>query len=185
MGALELLKKLYHGGRKFSQWDPKTIGTGEGRFLAQGPGLYAGDNTDLAKVYLKYGGDSPTLSELIVDSSRIIQPQKKMTDEQREIYYRAAGALDKLGLNATKSGIPNVFLNGRSYNPQEVRQALVESGLGGLKQDLYNQFGSEYAIFDPEIIKSIRAIEKKRGGLIQMKESYADDRSTRQNPYAR
>lgn len=170
MGPLELLK-LFHGGRKFEKWDPKTVGSGEGmRYLAQGPGLYAGDNPDLARVYLKYGGKDPALSELMVDPTSILQPQKKMSEEHKEIYQQALKGLDSLGLRASSSGIPNAFLVGRSYNPQEVRQALVESGLTGLKQDLYNHFGSEYAIFDPSIIKSITQA-KKCGGLVQMRRS--------------
>lgn len=161
---------LFHGGRKFDEWNPKTIGSGEGtRFMAQGPGLYAGNKPELARRYLRYGGEDPQLSMLEVDPTRIIQPAKKMTEEEREIYHRAVAAMDKMGLRASQSGLPNAFLNGRSYNPQEARQALAEAGLGGLKQHLNDDFGSEFAIFDPTIIKSITPA-KKRGGLVQMKE---------------
>lgn len=154
------LLKLFHGGRKFSEWNPKTIGSGEGMsYQALGPGLYAGDTRELAQRYLRYGGQNPALSELLVDPSTIINTRLKMPDAHREAYQRAVAELDKMGLRASSSGIPNVFLMGRSYNPQEVRQALSESGVGGLRTTLPDPWGSEFAIFDPSIIKRIRALD--------------------------
>jgi hypothetical protein len=146
--------KLYHGGRAFTKWDPATIGTGEGFLMPQGPGLYAG-NEQLASRYKKYGGSDPALLELLVDDSRIIEPRKKMSLEHKEAYNRAVEALDVLGLKASNSGIPNVFLSGRPYSNEKIRQVLVNSGIDGLKQSLNEVFGHEYVIFNPDIIKSI------------------------------
>lgn len=168
-GLSELLK-LYHGGRKFSTWDPRMIGTGEGRFLAQGPGLYGGDTPVLGKVYTRYGGTSPTLSELVVDPQRIIDPAEKMTPEQRAIINEAESRLDRLGLKASNYGIRAAFLNGRPYDPEKVRSALVDSGLTGLRQYLNPDYGSEYVIYDPGIIKSIRHMdptEYAQGGMVE------------------
>lgn len=173
MSALALLKKLYHGGRKFTEWNPNTIGSGERGILAQGPGLYAGDNPKLAKIYMKYGGDQPTLSELLVDDTMIFNPSKKMTEPQLEAYNKAAAQLDKLGLKASNYGIRNALLNRNWWNPQEVRQLLSESGVAGFRQSLGEGFGDEFSIFDPQVIKSIRAVDPtkfRRGGLVQYKE---------------
>lgn len=155
-----ILGKLYHGGRPFTEWDPKTVGMGEsGQILAQGPGLYAGDTKDLARLYKKYGGKDPALLELEVEDLNIIDPAKKLSDSHRRIVQEAVDRLDEKGLKASSSGLRNSFLNGRFYNKEEVRKALVESGLDGLKQDLHNAYGSEFSIFNPEVIKSIKRIE--------------------------
>lgn len=151
--------KLYHGGRLRGVWDPATIGTGEGKFMAQGPGLYAGDNPDLAKLYMKYGGASPTLTELTVDSTKIMDPRRRLEGAQREAYFKAAAALDSLGFKATDQGIRNALLNKDYYDSQLVRKILADSGVGGFRQDLNNNYGTEYVIFDPSIILEYKLLE--------------------------
>lgn len=156
MGAI----KLFHGGNAFTKWNPKLIGTGERGFLAQGPGLYAGDSKDLATLYKKYATQDPALLELGIKDDGILEIAKKMTDEQLARLKQAEKELNKLGLNTERYGLYNAFLGGRPYNKEEVRQALVESGVPGLKQNLNNAYGSEFSIFDPEIIQSIKRIDK-------------------------
>jgi hypothetical protein len=179
------LLKLYHGGRKFEKWNPKMIGMGEGAghprpLLAQGPGLYAGDLPTLAKIYLPYGGDHPAMTELSVDPTNIIDyyNYKNITPEHREMIKEAESRLDKYGLNTTKYGLQNAWLGGRYPAHELVRNTLVESGIGGLKQNLdknllpgETRFGHEFSIFNPDIIKRVRTMDKSEyaeGGAVHM-----------------
>lgn len=161
MTAGKPLLNLYHGGRLKDKWDPVTMGTGEGRGFAQGPGLYAGDTEQLARVYLKYGGDSPQLTKLLVDDSRIFNPAKKMSDEHRQAYQKAEAQLDLMGLKASNYGVRNALNMGRYYDPQKIRQLFVDSGIGGFRQHLNSDFGDEFVIFDPSIIKEYHKLPKK------------------------
>jgi hypothetical protein len=177
-GAKEMseLLKLYHGGRKFEQWNPKMIGMGEGAgrrnpLMANGPGLYAGDTTGLAKIYLKYGGDDPALTELNVDPTNIINYYKKMSPEHLEKVKEAESRLDALGLRTSNYGLQNAWLGGREADPQRVRDILVNSGVDGLQQYLNPSFGTEFSIFNPDIIKRVRTMdpsEYARGGSVHM-----------------
>jgi hypothetical protein len=172
------LLKLYHGGRKFEQWNPKMIGMGEGAgrrnpLMAQGPGLYAGDTTGLAKIYLKYGGDDPALTELSVDPTNIINYHKKMSPEHLEKVKEAESRLDALGLRTSNYGLQNAWLGGREADPQRVRDILVNSGVDGLQQYLNPYFGTEFSIFNPDIIKRVRTMnssEYAEGGPVHMDE---------------
>jgi hypothetical protein len=172
------LLKLYHGGRKFEQWNPKMIGMGEGAgrrnpLMAQGPGLYAGDTTDLAKIYLKYGGDDPALTELSVDPTNIINYYKKMPPEHLEKVKEAESRLDALGLRTSNYGLQNAWLGGREADPQRVRDILVNSGVDGLQQYLNPYFGTEFSIFNPDIIKRVRTMDSSEyaeGGPVHMDE---------------
>lgn len=169
MSGLGALKRLFHGGRRFSEWDPRTINTGEGHFLAQGPGLYAGDQPNLAKRYLKYGGENPALSELLVDDTRIFNPALKMSDSHKAAYNRAVEFLDSIGMRATNRGLRGALMEAR-YPYQRLREGLIDSGIDGLYQHLNEDFGNEYVIFNPNVIKSINLLDKdyKKGGLVQM-----------------
>ena len=172
------LLKLYHGGRKFEQWNPKMIGMGEGAgrrnpLMAQGPGLYAGDTTDLAKIYLKYGGDDPALTELSVDPTNIINYYKKMSPEHLEKVKEAESRLDTLGLRTSNYGLQHAWLGGRAADPQRVRDILVNSGVDGLQQYLNPHFGTEFSIFNPDIIKRVRTMDSSEyaeGGAVHMDE---------------
>lgn len=173
MSGLGAIRKLFHGGRGFSRWDPRTLGTGEGGVQAQGPGLYAGDTTDLAKAYLKYGGENPVLSELTVDSSRIFNPALKLEDQHREAYERASKFLDSLGYRASRNGIRNALLYQSTYPKELVREGLVDSGIDGFFQRLNGDFGNEFVIFNPDAIKDIAPYKGKycKGGLAQMRKA--------------
>lgn len=169
------LLKLYHGGRKFDKWDPKMIGMGEGGgrrsnlSLANGPGLYAGDTPLLAKMFLKYGGENPALSKLLVDDTNIIYTNKKLSEEMAEKVKEASSRMDKLGMGATRNGLQAAFLSGVPYDRQVVRDILVDSGIDGVKQNLHNVFGHEYALYNPDIIKAIEQVDptkfKDGGGV--------------------
>lgn len=148
------LKTLFHGGRPFTKWDPGTIGFGEGRFLAQGPGLYAGDIEDLARIYKKYGGDDPALLKLAVDDSRIFNPALKMSPEHKEAYDRAASILDPRGY-----GLRGKLMDVPRYKYDQTRKLLVDSGIDGMRQRLGDELGDEWVIFNPDIIKSVDRIE--------------------------
>ena len=169
------LTKLYHGGRKFDKWEPKMIGMGEGGgrrnpIMAQGPGLYAGDTTGLAKVYLKYGGDNPAMTELNVDPTNIINYYKKMSPEHLERIKEAESRLDALGLKTSNYGLQNAWLGGREADPQKVRDVLVRSGVDGLQQYLNPSYGTEFSIFNPDIIKQVRTMDKSefgKGGAVE------------------
>lgn len=168
-GALTGLRELFHGGRKFDKWNPATIGTGEGMGV-QGPGLYAGDKQALAKVYMKYGGDDPAVTKLLVDDSSIIETAKKMSPEHRAAYDEAVAKLVELGLPADKYGIKMALNSGRYYDNERVRKALTNSGVKGFKQDLYNDFGNEFVIFDPDIIKAYETLDipgYAKGGKVE------------------
>ena len=149
-----VLKTLFHGGRPFTKWDPGTIGFGEGRFLAQGPGLYAGDIEDLARIYKKYGGDDPALLKLAVDDSRIFNPTLKMSPEHKEAYDRAASILDPRGY-----GLRGKLMDIPRYKYDQTRKLLVDSGIDGMRQRLGDELGDEWVIFNPDIIKSVDRIE--------------------------
>jgi len=176
------LTKLYHGGRKFDKWEPKMIGMGEGGgrrnpIMAQGPGLYAGDTTGLAKVYLKYGGDNPAMTELNVDPTNIINYYKKMSPEHLERIKEAESRLDALGLKTSNYGLQNAWLGGREADPQKVRDVLVRSGVDGLQQYLNPSYGTEFSIFNPDIIKQVRTMDKSefaKGGKVEANDSNVD-----------
>jgi hypothetical protein len=145
--------RLYHGGRSFDKWDPSTVGTGEGYLLPQGPGLYLG-NRDLAKVYKKYGGDDPALLQLDLDTSRVLDPAVKMSPSEREAYEYVSKKYDPRGY-----GLRNKLSDLPKYRFDEVRKDLIDSGIDGFKQYLNDDFGYEWSIFNPDIIKSIERIE--------------------------
>jgi hypothetical protein len=180
------LLKLYHGGRKFEKWNPKMIGMGEGAgrrnpLMAQGPGLYAGDTTGLAKIYLKYGGDDSALTELSVDPSNIINYHKKMSPEHLEKVKEAESRLDALGLRTSNYGLQNAWLGGRESDPQRVRDILVNSGVDGLQQYLNPDFGTEFSIFNPDIIKRVRTMDSSEyaeGGPVHMDRGGLNVRAT-------
>jgi hypothetical protein len=153
------LIKLYHGGKAFKKWDPKKIGSGEGFLMPLGPGLYAGNNPQLAEVYMKYGGKDPALLELLVDDTNILQTSKKMSPLHRAAYDAATKRFDEMGLRGSSNGIPNSFLSGRYYDKELTRNALVDSKIDGLKQHLNDDFGDEFAIYNPDIIKSITRLK--------------------------
>ena len=157
------IKSLFHGGRNFSAWNPATMRSGElagGRsFFAQGPGLYAGDEQLLAELYMQYGGKDPALLKLMVEDKNIINPSKKVSPEHAEMIAAAEKALDALGLKSSQYGIRNSFLNGRPYNPEVVRNIMADSGIAGFKQDLGNAYGSEFVIFDPNVIQDITRVK--------------------------
>ena len=53
----------------------------------------------------------------------------------------------------------------------KVRRALSDSGVKGFKQNLYNDYGNEFVIFDPDIIKSYETLDIPKyagGGLACM-----------------
>jgi hypothetical protein len=184
------LLTLFHGGRKFDKWNPQMIGMGEGRglsrpTLALGPGLYAGNKPELAKIYLKYGGENPVLSKMQVNGSNIINYSQKEADEllshqeQLERIKEAESRLDKLGLNTVKYGLTNAWLGGRETKSQydAIREALIKSKIDGLKYNLDAKLlpgeeawmGHEYSIFNPDIIKSIEHVDPskfKNGGQV-------------------
>jgi hypothetical protein len=172
---LNELLTLFHGGRKFDKWNPKMIGMGEGGgrrsnlSLANGPGLYAGDTPLLAKMFLKYGGENPALSKLLVDDTNIIYTNKKLSEEMAEKVKEASSRMDKLGMGATRNGLQAAFLSGVPYDRQVVRDILVDSGIDGVKQNLHNVFGHEYALYNPDIIKAIEQVDPekfKNGGRV-------------------
>lgn len=146
--------KHYHGGRAFDQWDPKTIGSGEG-MLVGGPGLYVGDTPTLAKMYTKYGGENARLSELNVDTTRFFNPARKMTNEQKAAYDRAVEKLDALGLRASSRGLRGALRDVPPHQREKVRQAMVDSGIDGLHEHLNETFGTETVIFNPDVIRKI------------------------------
>jgi hypothetical protein len=146
---------LYHGGRMNGLWDPKTIGSGEGmNFQANGPGLYAGDIKLLAERYVKYGGDKGRVSTLDVDDSNIFNPARKLTPEHSAIYDAAVSTLDNMGLKASKYGLRHALRQVPRHQREEVRIALVKSGVDGVSENLGDPFGTEYSIFNPAVIRS-------------------------------
>lgn len=163
-GGVGAIKTLYHGGRPFTKWDPATIGSGEGGILAQGPGLYAAEKESLAKVYLQYGGKEAEIKKLLVEDANIIDPAKKLTESQKSRITNAELALDDMGFRASRDGIRNALLmkSGR-YDKEAVRKVLVDNGIDGFKQNLGNDFGHEYVIFNPAAIKPEAKFDSAKG----------------------
>lgn len=162
--------KLFHGGKEFKIWDPKTIGTGEGYHAPpQGPGLYAADNANLAKVYVKYGGKDGALSEMAVDTGKFINPALKPTPDQLAALKRAEAALDALGLRASSRGVRSALSQTPRHLMHEARQAMIDSGIDGMFQNLGDTVGKEVVIFNPDVIQQVsRAdtpIEKATGTI--------------------
>lgn len=150
----DMVKLLFHGGRKFSEWNPATVGTGEGMGVL-GPGLYASDQANTAELYKKYGGKNGIVSELAVDLSNVIDTRKELTPRQEEIYLAATKALDDLGLRASTNGLKMALRLARGDVREKARQAVVKAGLDGIYEHLNDDFGNEYAIFNPEAIKQV------------------------------
>lgn len=174
--------KLFHGGREFKTWNPKTIGSGEG-MQAQGPGLYAGNEPALANLYTKYAGDNGVLSELAVNTEHFFNNRKVPSEEMRKRLDVATAKLDAMGLKASQRGLLNSISSAPRYMAQEVRQALVDSGIDGSMLDLGEGLGHEYAIFNPDAIAQVSradspvekmsptalaALRKKQGGGIKI-----------------
>ena len=150
---------VYHGGRPFKEWNPNTIGSGEGMgWLALGPGLYAGSTTNLGKLYVKYGGDSGKLSALIIDATNVINPSRKMSPEHLAAYEKASIELNKLGLRTTTLGVKSAMRQAPRHLWQKIRQILISCGIDGMYEILDKDI-IEYAIYNPNIIKSIKVID--------------------------
>lgn len=179
--------KLYHGGRKFKEWDPKTVGSGEGMGI-MGPGLYAGDKPELAKQYLKYGGTNARLSDMAVDISRILETSKKFSPEMRVAYENATKALDDLGLRATQRGVKSALATAPKHLQQAAREAVIKAGIDGFKENL-GAWGYEYSIFNPEVIKQIsdaegpveKYVPRTQRGSIDVKEIAQETRKLAEN----
>ena len=155
------LTKLFHGGREFKKWDPRTIGSGEGMGV-MGPGLYAGDQEGLAKLYTKYGATLDenglsikpgVLNEMAVDMSKFFDPRKKMTAEQVAAHNQAIKNLDDLGLRASSRGLKGALQN--ASNKQKAREAVVKAGVDGIWEDLGPGYGREIVIYNPEVIAQV------------------------------
>lgn len=161
------LTKLFHAGREFKEWDPNTIGTGEGMAVL-GPGLYAGDKQHLAKIFEKYGNirdmDNSVIrkgvtNEMAVDISRIIDQRKNLSPEMSAAYDKAVAVLDKLGLRASTRGLRAALADVPAGIRQRARMAVVKAGIDGLKENLGENLGYEYAIFNPDAIKQISRVD--------------------------
>lgn len=157
------LTRLFHGGKEFKKWDPRTIGKGEG-MGALGPGLYAGDNPDLAKVYTKYGtsfdideatGNFVTtpgvLNELAVNTKNIHDYRKENPKWQKAIEN-----LDALGYKASTRGIQGALQEAHRWKDQaSARQAMIDAGIDGMYVNLGGSLGKEIVIFNPDIIAQV------------------------------
>lgn len=163
------LTKLFHGGREFTKWDPRTIGKGEG-MSALGPGLYTGDNPQLAGIYRKYGdvwdfnekGDAVVtkpgvVNELAVDTKHFIDFSKKMSADQAAKLEAAHSNLEALGIGYKREyGFNSAFERAKRYNmQQEAREAMVQAGIDGRVTNLGGKLGREIVIYNPDIIAQI------------------------------
>jgi len=159
----KVYNKLFHGGRAFQKWNPKTIGSGEGSGVL-GPGLYASDKKITAALYKQYGGVDGVVHELLVDVTNMLDPRKKLTPEQELIYKKATEALDNLGLRASEKGVKASLQ--QIYDPilkEKARKAIVEAGLDGLYEHLNDVYGTEFSIFNPNAI-----LKKNQLGAIDL-----------------
>ncbi len=155
--------RLFHGGKEFKKWDPRTIGKGEG-MGALGPGLYAGDNPELAKVYTKYGtsfdmdettGNFVTtpgvLNEMAVNTKNIHDYRK-----ENPKWQKAIANLDALGYKASTRGIQGALQEAHRWKDQaSARQAMIDAGIDGMYVNLGGSLGKEIVIFNPDIIAQV------------------------------
>lgn len=160
MGAL---LRLFHGGQKLGKWDP-SVPTVEGP-LSRGLGLYAAEAPEVANMYKRLERE-PGLTELMVRPEGIFNPTK-MEGADKQAYMRALMELDKLGLDASRKGLRNSLFDAKNYDPAQVREALIGSGINGFSSKLGGSLGDEFEIFNPESILEYVPRDYKKGGKVE------------------
>lgn len=158
----EGFQKLFHGGKEFTEWNPKKIGSGEG-MGALGPGLYTSDNPKLAAIYKKYGDDvhfdndgnmvvkPGVLNELAVDTRKILDYRAKS-----DKWEAAIKNLDALGYKASSRGIQGALQEAHKWRDEaNARKAMTDAGIDGMYVQLGGTMGKEIVIFNPSIIRQI------------------------------
>lgn len=145
---------LYHGGAPFKKWNPKLIGSGERMgMLALGPGLYAGSTPEFAKIYTRFA-ENGVVTALEVDVHRIFDPRKITPSHLTDALQKATLAMDEMGLKASKMGFKSALRSSRSHQWQELRKALVDSGIDGIFEKIDDGM-IEYCIYNPDAIKRV------------------------------
>ena len=176
----EGFQKLFHGGKEFTEWNPKKIGSGEG-MGALGPGLYTSDNPKLAALYKKYGDDvhfdnggnmvvkPGVLNELAVDTRKILDYRAKS-----DKWEAAIKNLDALGYKASSRGIQGALQEAHKWRDEaNARKAMIDAGIDGMYVQLGETMGKEIVIFNPSIIRQISRTDtpvvklpkSQRGGI--------------------
>jgi hypothetical protein len=174
-GAIDLdlltlgLVRLFHGGKEFKIWDPSTVGKGEG-MAALGPGLYAGDNVELARIYQKYGNDIKmdpvtgdfitvpgVVNEMAVNPKNIIDIRTDKSPETKAKILQAQKNLDDIGAKGTARGIVSALQ--QHWDPNAARKALIDAGIDGLSVQLGGKLGKEIVLFNPEAIAQVSRVD--------------------------
>jgi hypothetical protein len=168
----------YHGGSRLvgSEWSAgEFLGTGEGYrgVLPLGKGIYFSTYRDRASKFLKYGGESPFLSEVVLDTSNMvgIGVESAKWNDFREAVNRNR---DLFGANFRYVSTPRDVFEYLNYS--DAMAIMREAGVTGSYEKLPSPGGDEIAVYDPSVIKDISAPSEADSAKTVGDDSIATDR---------
>ena len=148
--------KAWHGGSRqlWDPWKPRDSygkGTGEG-WIGGGPlgmGSYFNTIRDTAKRFLKYGGDSPQLSEVVIDTSNMVNTlsgSPKWKKFREGIEKNIEAGLGR-GYKSEHLSQHDLF---KAFPPDIAYKILDDAGITGFYTKI--PAGDEIVVFDPSVI---------------------------------
>ena len=167
--------KAWHGGSRQlgDPWKPRDSygkGTGEG-WVGGGPlgmGAYFSTMRDTAKKFLKYGGDSPQLSEVVIDTSNMVNifsDSPKWKKFREGIEKNIEAGLGR-GYKSKHLSQHDLF---KAFPPDIAYKILDDAGITGFYEKLPAPGGDEIVVFDASVIS-----DRARSSLVDTDESQAD-----------
>ena len=149
----------YHFGRKqpSTEWDPRGpfLGSGEG-FPGGGPlgkGTYFGSTKSLAGHYRTHGGKKPTLHEVELDTSNMLN-HRAAYDSPKRVRLREVVAKHFPDPDRRPQGIKDLFRKTSRANAYKI---LDEAGITGFYTRVLDS--DEIVVFDPSIIRTTQTEE--------------------------